>query len=103
MGWGTMYKHTGYLSHVYKHEIDGKYDDCQRINDMIWREILAYMSQTPPAMMTAGEGEEYPWPEFIAMKVNEYRHDLEENIKLMAQIDECRDVMAEHPDDVYDS
>ncbi len=33
-------------------------EECQRINDMLWREILAYMAATPPATAKDCEGEE---------------------------------------------
>ena len=48
MSWGTYYKHDGYLSHIGKNEIENKREECQRINDMLWREILAYMVSYRP-------------------------------------------------------
>ena len=33
-------------------------EECQRINDILWREILAYMAATPPATAKDCEGEE---------------------------------------------
>ena len=100
MSWGTYYKHEGYLSHIGKHEIESKREECRSINDMMWREILAYMASTPPATMKDDEGNEYPWQEFIAMKVREFREEIEENARLMARLDDCEEAMEEHPEDV---
>ena len=100
MSWGTYYKHEGYLSHIGKHEIESKREECQNINDMIWREILAYMASTPPATAKDAEGNEYPWPEFIAMKVREMREEIEGNAGLTARLDDCAESMEEHPEDV---
>ena len=100
MSWGTYYKHDGYLSHIAKNEIPGKREECQNINDMIWREILAYMASTPPATTKDEEGSEYPWPEFIAMKVREMREEIEDNVRLMARLDDCTEAMDENPENV---
>ena len=100
MSWGTYYKHEGYLSRIGKHEVESKREECQRINAMLWREILAYMASTPPAMAKDDEGNEYPWPEFIAMKVREFREEIEENAMLMARIDDCFEAMTDNPENV---
>ena len=100
MSWGTYYKHEGYLSRIGKREIESKREECQRINDMLWREILAYMASTPPETTKDGEGEEYPWPEFIAMKVQEFREEIEENACLMARLDDCAEALEENPENV---
>ena len=50
MGWGTYYKYDGYLSRIGKNEIESKREECESINDMMWREILAYMA------MNSGHG-----------------------------------------------
>ena len=49
MAWGTYYKFEGYLSRISKSQLESKLEECQQINDMLWREILAYMAATPPA------------------------------------------------------
>ena len=100
MSWGTYYKHEGYLSRIGKNEIERKREECQRINDMIWREILAYMASTPPATAKDVEGHEYPWQEFIAMKVRELREEIEENARLMARLDDCTEAMEDNPENV---
>ena len=69
MGWGTFYKFDGYLSRIGKDEIESKREECKSINDMMRREILAYMAMTPPAFAKDDDGHEYPWAEFVAMKL----------------------------------
>ena len=100
MSWGTYYKHEGYLSHIGKNEIESKLEECQRINDMLWREILAYMAATPPATAKDCEGEEYPYPKYLAMKIRELREEIEENATLMARINDCLEAMRENPENV---
>lgn len=100
MFWGTYYKHEGYLSHIGKNEIESKREECQRINDMLWREILAYMASTPPAMAKDDERNEYPWPEFIAMKIREMREEIEDNARMLARLDDCEEALEENPENV---
>ena len=100
MSWGPYYKHDGYLSRIGKNEILDKREECQRVNDMIWREILAYMASTPPATAKDEEGSEYPWQEFIAMKVRQMREEIEDNDRLMARLDDCAEAMEENPENV---
>ena len=100
MSWGTYYKYDGYLSRIGKNQIDSKREECQRINDMLWREILAYTAMTPPAIAKDCEGSEYPWAEFIAMKVENLREEIEENIALMTRIDDCNEAMHDNPENV---
>lgn len=100
MSWGTYYKHEGYLSHISKNELHSKREECQDINDMLWREILAYMSATPPAVAKDPDGVEYPWPEFAAMKIKEFREEIEDNEHLIARIDDCLEALEENPEGV---
>ena len=37
MGWGTYYKYDGYLSRIGKNEIGSKREECESINEMLWR------------------------------------------------------------------
>ena len=100
MSWGTYYKFEGYLSRISKCQLENKLEECQRINDMLWREILAYMAATPPASAKDCEGSEYPYTEFLAMKVQELREEIEENASLMARLNDCLDAMRENPENV---
>ena len=100
MSWGTYYKYNGYLRRIGKNEIDEKREECISDNDMLWREILAYMAMTPPAYAKTSEGNEYPWAEFLAMKLREFREAIEENAMLIARLDDCDEAIRENPDDV---
>ena len=100
MSWGTSYMYEGYLSHIGKRDINSKREECKKINDMMWSEILAYMAMTPPVYAKDDEGNEYPWAEFVAMKLHEYRSEIEENNMLIARLDDCDEAMRDNPDNV---
>jgi len=51
-------------------------------------------------MMKDDEGNEYPWQEFIAMKIREFREEIEENARLVARLDDCSEAMEENPENV---
>ena len=46
------------------------------------------------------KGNEYPWAEFLAMKLREFREAIEENDMLIARLDDCDEAIRENPDDV---
>ena len=100
MSWGTYYQYNGYLSHIGKNEIYNKREECESVNDMLWREILAYMAATPPVYAKDDEGHEYPWAEFIAMKLREFREEIEENNMMIARLDDCDEALRENPETV---
>lgn len=100
MSWGTSYKFDGYLSHISKNQLESKREESQSINDMLWREILAYMASTPPAYAKSDEGTEYPWQQFIAMEIQRLREEIEENNRLIARIDDCLEAMHDNPENV---
>ena len=100
MSWGTYYKFEGYISRISKCQLENKLEECQQINDMLWREILAYMAATPPATAKDCEGAEYPYPEYLAMKIRELREEIEENATLMARLNDCLEAMRENPENV---
>ena len=102
MSWGTSYMYEGYLSHIGKRDINSKREECKKINDMMWSEILAYMSMTPPVYAKDDEGNEYPWAEFVAMKLRGFRDEIEENDMLIARLDDCEEAMHEDPDNVIE-
>lgn len=102
MSWGTSYTYEGYLLRIGKKELEDKKEECQRINDMLWREILAYMASTPPSMTKSDDGHEYPWPEFISMRVQHLREEIEENTMLIARIDDCQEAMRDNPGSVIE-
>ena len=100
MSWGTYYKHKGYLSRIGKNEIENKRNELQRLNDLLWQDILAYMASTPPATARDEEGLEYPWQEFISTKVRDLREEIEENNRLLARLDDCTEAMEDNPENV---
>lgn len=100
MSWGTYYKHEGYLSHIGKSRIDAEIKEREDDNRRIYAEITAFMAMTPPAYAKEDHGNEYPWAEFIAEKMNEYREALERNCFLLARLHDCRDTLREHPENV---
>ena len=100
MSWGTYYKYDGYLSRISKRELENKREDCRRINDMLWHEILAYMASTPPVTMESEEGDKHPYQEFITEKWKEYKDEIEENENLISKIEDCLETLQEHPEQV---
>ena len=100
MSWGTSYMYEGYLSHIGKRDINSKREECKKINDMMWSEILAYMAMTPPVYAKDDEGNEYPWAEFVAMTLRGFRDEIEENDMLIARLDDCEEAMHDNPDNV---
>jgi len=102
MGWGTYYKYNGKISRVGKDELQGELQDQQDLIDMWWREILAYAATSPPLMAEDCEGSKYPWPEFIASKIDSLRRDLEEAYQLKTHIEDCLETLTEHPENVSD-
>ena len=99
MGWGTMYKHEGYLSRIYKSQIPSKIEDCNRNIDSLWTQITIYMAQTPPAWEETEYGKQ-PYAAFLENLIKELRDELEENIILRYKLQECKEVMDEHPENV---
>ena len=102
MGWGTVYKHEGYLNRIYKSQISSRKEDCiDNIKD-IWNTILAYMVATPPAYAQGDDNYEYPYAEFMASKVKELREALEEEMYILHQINDCEEAMENDPESVVD-
>ena len=57
---------------------------------------------TPPVYAKDDEGNEYPWAEFVAIKLREFRDEIEENDMLIARLDDCDEAMHEDPDNVIE-
>ena len=101
MSWGTYCsKHCIYLNHIGKNDLWSKKEECKRINDMLWNEMLAIAAMTPPVYAEDDEGNKYPWYEHIEMKMREYREEIEDNDRLVALIDEVIEEMEEHPENI---
>jgi hypothetical protein len=100
MSWGTYYKYDGYLSRIGKRDLDEKYQECKDLNDMSWNQILAMCAMTPPTYAKSEEGIEYPWAEYLDMKLREFREEIEDNARLMAWIDDRKEALDENPENV---
>lgn len=102
MGWGTTYKHEGYLNRIYKSQIPHRKEECiQNIEDL-WALILSYMASTPPAYAKGDGDYEYPYSEFLVSRLKEIREELEENIGLLHRITDCEETMRDDPENVKD-
>ena len=99
MSWGTYYKHEGYLSHIYKNEVEEKIEEYEEDRERLYETLLSYMSQTPPAVYKEGDYE-CPYAEFLVSKLKEIREELEEAQNMLCRLYECREVMRESPSDV---
>lgn len=95
MGWGTSYTYHGYISRVNESELDDKIEEAKRINDMLWRELLGYMAMTPPTYAESEDGTRYPWPEFLSMKIQSLREEIEDNDRMIARIEDCIEALEE--------
>ena len=100
MSWGTYYKGEFYLSRIGKRELTEKYEECKELNDMFWNQILAMCAMTPPTYAKSEEGKEYPWAEYLDMKLREFREEIEDNDRLMERISACQEVLEENPENV---
>ena len=100
MSWGTYYDYDGYLSHIGKNELWSKKDECERLIKMYWNEILAFMAMTPPVYAKSEVGTEYPWAEYLDLKLRELQEGMEEEYRLLERISQCLEVMDEHPEKV---
>lgn len=100
MGWGTYYTYDGYLSRIGKNEISAKLEEAQDFVDLMWREILAYAAATPPVEIADDEGNNMPYAEFIASKINSYRKELEEQYWEIHHMQDCEEAKQEKPESV---
>lgn len=100
MGWGTYYKHEGYLSRIGKDSLWSKKEELERVNKMLWEEILAYMAATPLEYAKDCEGSEYPYVEFLTFKMREFREEIEDNCYMLARIGDCIEAKEENPENV---
>ena len=100
MSWGTYYTYDGYLSHIGKDEIPVRMEEAKDFVDSMWREILAYASATPPAEIPDDEGNNMPYAEFIASKINSYRKELEEQYWEINHMQDCEEAKQDKPESV---
>ena len=100
MSWGTYYNYDGYLSRIGKNELDQKIEECNETVARVFREIIAYMAMTPPTYAKDGDGEEYPWAEYVANQAHQFQEELEEAIALRARLYDCQETLHEYPEKV---
>lgn len=100
MSWGTYYTYDGYLSHIGKDEVEHRIEENKACIDLIFRELLAYASSTPPAEAEDDEGNKMPYPEFIASKIKAYKDDLEEYYWELHHLQDCEEAKADKPESV---
>ena len=104
MGWGVSYKYEGYLSRTTISQLESEKEDLERINDMLWEEILSYMSSTPTELARESEDDDpLIWQEFITLKYRELKKDILENERRLCHINDCIEAMNENKDNVKDS
>ena len=101
MGWGTTYKHEGYLNRIYKSQIESKLRECDDNLRSLWNQITIYMAQTPPAWEDTEYGKR-PYAAFLEELIEEIREEMEENIILRYKLQECQEAMDENPENVKD-
>ena len=100
MSWGTYYTYEGYLIRLSKNELEEKLEDLKDDNDTIWNELLQYIAATPPEKITDEEGNKGDFIEWMACHIKYLRNQLEQNVSLMARINDCLETMHEHPEKV---
>lgn len=98
----AYYRFDEFHSQMNKDELKEKKFEYQCINNRLWSEILAYMAATPPVMMKNDDDKEYPYPEYLLMKLHELRDEIESNVILIARLEDRLDSMCEKNDYVCD-
>lgn len=94
------YQYEGYVNRVVASQIEYEIEDLQRINRMLWDDIIAYAVATPPAWAEDCEGEKYPYPEFITMEVRKKQEAIEENLYSIVHMQDCLEAQRENPENV---
>ena len=96
----VKYQYDGYINRVVASHIEYEIEELQGVNRMLWDEIIAYTVATPPAWAEDCEGEKYPYPEFITMEVRKKQEAIEENLYLIAHMQDCLEAQRENPENV---
>lgn len=100
MSWGTAYTYEGYLIRLGKNELREKLDDLKDDNDTLWNEILQRIAATPPVIIKDDAGNDYEYITWMSEHIKQLRTELEDNVSLMARIQDCLETMEEHPERV---
>ena len=96
------YKYDGIIQDVSKDNYLDKKAEAEGMNDMLWRDLLAYAAATPPAWAEDCEGEKYPYPEYLEMKLRDIRESIEENMRLIRDIELADEAKDQYPDSFKD-
>ena len=96
----VKYQYDGYVNRVVASQIEYEIEDLQKVNRMLWDDIIAYVVATPPAWAEDCEGEKYPYPEFITMEVRKKQDAIEENLYLIVHMQDCLEAQRENPENV---
>ena len=99
MGWGVSYKYDGYLSRMSISALESELENYQKMIDLIYRELLAYMAATPQNEKDC-EGAEIPYPEALAIKIAEIRDSLDDYYWWVHHIQDCLEALRENKDNV---
>lgn len=99
MGWGVSYKYDGYLSRMSISALESELENYQKMIDLNYRELLAYMAATPQNAKDC-EGEEIPYPEYLAVKIAEIRDSLDDYYWWVHHIQDCLEALRENKDNV---
>jgi hypothetical protein len=94
MGWAVNYKYNGELNRMSISGLESELEGYKRMVDLYWREMLAYMSATPQNVKDC-EGHEIPYPEHLAVKIAEYRENIEDYYWWIHHIQDCLDALSE--------
>lgn len=96
----VQYQYKGYINRVVASKIEYEIEELQKVNRMLWDDIISYVVATPPAWAEDCEGEKYPYSEFITMQVRKKQEAIEENLYLIIHMQDCLEAQRENPENV---
>ena len=103
MGCEVIYKYEGNICDVSTRSLNSTYDTNRRTLDDQWAELLALAAATPPAEATSEVGTKYPYFQFLSHYLLEMRREMEDTYRMQHHIEDCQQMLEEHPDWVEDS
>ena len=100
MGFGTFFKYDGYIDDIGIDDLETKLIELQDDNDTMWNEILQYIAATPPITIPDDEGNPMSFIEYMSCHIKYLRNQIEENDRMITQINDCLETKREHPENV---
>jgi len=100
MGHYVFYDYKGCLDDMYIDDLESKLIELQDDNDTMWNEILQYISATPPITIPDDEGNPMSFIEYMSGHIKYLRNHIEENDRMITQINDCLETKREHPENV---